>query len=292
MKNNGKRGTMDMKRSDRAVLTILFAVALLVAVGLHLAAAGGEEEQIPSVEEIVRKSNHVAYYQGGTGRANVKMTIYDARGRVRGERELIMLRRNAQEGLDQKYYAYFERPADVRGTVFLVWKQTDKDDDRWLYSPGLDLVNRIAAADKRTSFVGTHFFYEDVSGRNIEDDKHELTGTTEHYFILRNTPKNKDLVEFAYYDMYIERTTFLPIQARFYDRNGEKYRQYTVLERKKIDDYWTVTKAKMEDFREQGPKTAHTVAEYSGIEYGIELPEEIFTDVERYLRRPPREYLR
>ena len=278
-----------MKQRKKTFLTALLALALLLAAAPLMPATGQEEEEIPSVDEIVRKSNRVAYYSGDTGRANVKMTIYDARGRVRGERELIMLRRNAEEGLDQKYYAYFERPADVRGTVFLVWKHTEKDDDRWLYSPGLDLVNRIAAADKRTSFVGTHFYYEDVSGRNIEDDKHDLINTTENYFVLRNTPKNKDLVEFAYYDVYIERATFLPIQTRFYDQNDEKYRQYTVLERKEIDDHWTVTKAKMEDFREQGPKTAHTVAEYSDVEYGIELPDKIFT--ERYLRNPPREHL-
>ncbi len=278
-----------MRQRKKTFVTALLALVLLLAAAPLMPATGQEEDETTSVDEIVRKSNRVAYYSGNTGRANVKMTIYDAKGRVRGERELIMLRRNAEEGLDQKYYAYFERPADVRGTVFLVWKHTEKDDDRWLYSPGLDLVNRIAAADKRTSFVGTHFYYEDVSGRNIEDDKHELINTTENYFVLRNTPKNKDLVEFAYYDMYIERATFLPIQARFYDENDEKYRQYTVLERKKIDDHWTVTKAKMEDFRERGPKTAHTVAEYSDVEYGIELPDRIFT--ERYLRNPPREYL-
>ncbi|MHC5035130.1 MAG: outer membrane lipoprotein-sorting protein, partial [Planctomycetota bacterium] len=216
--------------------------------------------------------------------------IMDAKGEVRGERELIILRRNAEEGLDQKFYAYILRPADVRGTVFLVWKHTDKDDDRWLYNPGLDLVNRISATDKRTSFVGSHFFYEDVSGRRITDDDHELVQVTKDYYVLKNTPKDANQVEFSYYQMYIHRATFLPIAAYYYDKNGEKYREYSVQKMEQIDGRWTATKTTMRDLREQDTAVANTVAEYSDIQYAIELPEDIFT--ERYLRKAPREYLK
>jgi hypothetical protein len=273
-----------MRATTKAVIALTALCAALLASGL----AGGAEE-VPSVDEIVREANKVAYYQAGTGRARVKMTITDANGKVRGERELVILRRNAEEGLDQKYYAYIERPADVRGTVFLVWKHSDKDDDRWLYNPGLDLVSRISARDKRTSFVGTHFFYEDVSGRNIEDDAHELQEVTEHYYVLKNTPKDTDVVEFAYYTMYVHRDTLLPLHAYYYDEGGQKYREYHVLSMRQIDGYWTATKAETRDLREQGEAVARTVAEYSDVRYGLELPDDVFT--ERYLRKPPREYL-
>ncbi len=279
---------MNSPSTSLAVVCLLCSAMLPVLV--VVASAQTEGEEIPGVDKIVEKANQVAYYQGGTGRARVKMTIKDADGRVRGERELVILRRNVEGGLDQKSYAYFFRPVDVRGTVFLVWKHAEKDDDRWLYNPGLDLVNRIAATDKRASFVGSHFFYEDVSGRSIADDMHELTETTKDYFVLKNTPKDPGLVEFSYYEMYIHRATFLPLHAYYYDKTGEKYREYHVLKMEQIDGYWTATRAEMRDLREQGPETAHTVAEYSDIQYGIDLPDDIFT--ERYLRKAPREYLR
>ncbi|MFO7957490.1 MAG: outer membrane lipoprotein-sorting protein [Candidatus Brocadiia bacterium] len=277
-------------RTAKQYVSALLIAGLLAGALLAAPVLAAQGEETPSVQEIVEKANRVAYYQGETGRARVKMTIYNAEGKVRGERELVILRRNAEEGLDQKFYAYFERPADVRSTVFLVWKNTEKDDDRWLYNPGLDLVNRISAADKRTSFVGTHFFYEDVSGRSIEDDEHELLRTTDNYYVLKNTPRDSDLVEFSYYEMYIHRGTFMPLHAFYYDKNGEKYREYHVLKMDKVDDYWTALKTEMVDLREQGPENPKTVAEYSGVQYGIELPDSIFT--ERYLRKPPREYLK
>jgi hypothetical protein len=218
------------------------------------------------------------------------MTIYNTKGEVRGARELVILRRNVEETLDQKYYAYIKGPPDVRGTVFLVWKHTKKPDDRWLYNPGLDLVNRISARDKRTSFVGTHFFYEDVSGRNIHDDEHELLEVTDDYYILKNTPKDADLVEFAYYKVYVHRDTWLPLYVRYYNEKDELYREYRALKMpEKIQGHWTITRAEMRDLRARGPEVARTVADYSQIQYGVELPDDIFS--ERYMRQPPREYL-
>lgn len=257
------------------------------------------EEKILSVDEIVNKTNHVAYYQGFDGRANVKMTITDSQGRQRN-RELTIIRwdqpdpNQPKEGQskdssfcgEQKIYAFFNRPADVYKTVFMVWKHLDKDDDRWMYLPALDLVKRISATDKRTSFVGADFSYEDVSGRNINDDVHELVKATEDYYVLKNTPKDPKLVEFAYFEMWIHRESFIVVKTDYYDNQDKKYRTYEALEIKQIHGYSTVTKAKMTDLRTKG----NTVAEYSNVEYDIGIPESVFT--ERYLRKPARRYLK
>jgi outer membrane lipoprotein-sorting protein len=124
---------------------------------------------------------------------------------------------------------FFSRPSDVRGTVFLVAKHIDRDDDRWLYLPGLDLVRRISAGDKRTSFVGSHFFYEDVSGRNPADDQHRLVETTDEHYLLESAPKSPGTVEFARYVTRVDRATFLPMKTEYYDERGRVYRIMEVL---------------------------------------------------------------
>ncbi len=246
-----------------------------------------------TVDQIVEKANHAAYYQGQDGRAQVHMTITDSRDRTR-EREFTILRLDVdqeEEGgktvdAEQKFYVYFHKPADVNKQVFMVWKHPGKDDDRWLYLPSLNLVKRIAASDERTSFAGSTFFYEDVSGRGIHEDNHELLETTDTYYILKSVPKEPDLVEFSEYKNYIHKDTFLPIQTEYFDRNGEKYRVYKVLEVKDIQDFKTVVKSQMQDLKGGGK----TVMEYSSVTYNLGLPEEIFS--ERYLQNPPRQYLR
>ena len=267
----------------KTLLTGLLALAL--ATGLAAAA-----QETPGVDEIVKKAQHMAYYQGSDGRAKVSMTITDKQGRTRNK-AFTILRKNADDqDREQKFLVYFHEPADERGTVFMVHKHVGKDDDRWLYLPALDLVKQIAASDERTSFVGSDFFYEDVSGRGIDEDTHELVETTATAYVLKNTPKNPDAVEFDSFTMYIDKTFFIPFEIRF-EKGGNVYRIARVLEVKDITGsdgtvYKTVTKSEMVDVESGGS----TRLDYGSVEYGVGLTDEIFT--ERYLRNPPQEHLK
>ncbi len=254
--------------------------------GTSAAAREANGGATPSVDEIVRRSNHAAYYQGKDGKARVAMEIHDARGRVR-RREFTILRKNMDDkDEEQRFYVYFHRPSDVRKMVFMVHKHVDRDDDRWLYLPALDLVKRIAASDKRTSFVGSHFFYEDVSGRNINEDKHELVETTDRFYVLDNVPLKPDTVEFSHYKIWIDRKTWMPMKAVYFDKNGKEYRVVEALELKEIQGYPTVTKSRVKDLRSGG----YTVNTFKKVRYDIGLPDNIFT--ERYIKRPPSRWLR
>jgi hypothetical protein len=275
------------------IIYLIRTLTLAVAMASLASIAQGASDT-PAVEEIVNRANLVSYFQGRDGRARVAMIITDNQDRTR-RREVTILRRDGpdtdalDEGAylgEQQYYVYFRRPADVSQMVLLVWKYQGRDDDRWMYLPALDLVKRIAASDKRTSFVGSDFFYEDISGRNIDADSHELIDTTDNYYVVRNKPKDPQAVEFAYYDVYIHKQTFLPISTEYIDESGNAYRRYTALAVEDVQGYPTVVKARMEDLR-SGSTTELT---YSGVGYDLDLPEEIFT--ERYLRRAPMEYLR
>lgn len=281
-----------------AVIMILAAFLFWVPAWCPPAAAQQEKTDAPPVETIVERSNRVAYYQGKDGRADVNMNIVDEQGRTRNRQFTILRRDNLPEGGtdqeeienfsgDQRFYVYFKAPPDVEDTVFMVWKHVElgQDDDRWLYLPDLDLVKRIASSDERSSFVGSHFFYEDVSGRNTNEDKHELEEVTDQYFVLDSAPKNPDMVEFSHYKTWIHRETFLPIQTDYYDRRNEVYRRYKVLNVSRPQGFLTVTKSKMSDLRTGG----HTTIEYSDVEYNVGLPKDIFT--ERYLRKPPMQYI-
>lgn len=255
---------------------------LATVAGLLVLALLVHSEETPSVDEIIDQANKAAYYSGDDGSAKVKMTITDSQGRTR-EREFNILRHDVSDGGEQHFYVYFKKPSDVRKMAFLVHKHIDRDDDRWLYLPALDLVKRIAASDKRTSFVGSHFFYEDVSGRGVAEDSHEIVEVTDTHFVIKNIPKDPGSVEFASYTVWIEKNTFMPMKAEYVDKSGNKYREVEALEVEEIQGFPTVTRSRVRDLASDG----ETVSEFMEIEYNIGLDEKIFT--ERYLRRPPRE---
>jgi outer membrane lipoprotein-sorting protein len=259
--------------------------ASMLLIPVLLLALPASADQAPDVEQIVEQTNRVAYYQGDDGRARVKMTIRDAKGRERVKEFTILRRDEPGADLDQKFYVYFHAPSDERGTTFMVWKHLQTDDDRWLYLPALDVQKRIAATDKRTSFAGSHFYYEDVSGRGLTEDRHELVEVSDTYYVLKNTPKEPGLVEFDSFTMWIHKASFIPVEVK-YEKAGQVFRVAKVLGVKEIGGHLTVVKSQMTDLRTGGS----TTVEYSDVAYDVGLTEDLFT--ERYLRVPPAKYVK
>lgn len=262
-------------------------LALVPTLGLltMLLAPATRAEPLEDVEAIVARANLAAYYAGDDGRSEARMLITDAQGRQQ-LRQFTVLRRNRAPGGDQDFMVFFSRPSDVRGTVFLVAKHVERDDDRWLYLPGLDLVRRISAGDKRTSFVGSHFFYEDVSGRNPADDRHSLLETTAEHYVLESVPRDPRTVEFTRYVTRVDRNTFLPVKTEYYDGRDRVYRVMEVLGVEEIGGHPTVTRSRISD-----PLAgASTLMEFRYTEYDVGLPTDIFS--ERFLRTPPVDWLR
>lgn len=241
-------------------------------------------EDLADADAIVAQANLAAYYAGDDGRSEVRMRIRDAQQREQ-IRQFTVLRRDVADGGDQEFLVFFSRPSDVRGTVYLVEKHTDRDDDRWLYLPGLDLVKRISAGDKRTSFVGSHYLYEDVSGRLPGADTHELVETTDQHYILKHTPKNTSEVEFTSYTTWIDKQTFLPMKIEYTDANGKIYRRVEAQQVENFQGHPTVTRTLVSDLVGGGK----TEMMFRRISFDLGLPESIFS--ERSLRNPPRQWL-
>ena len=240
---------------------------------------------LTDVNEIVKKANLAAYYPKDDGRVQARMKIVDAKGNKQ-LRQFTILRKDIEDGGQQDMLVFFSRPTDVKGTVFRVEKKPGSDDNRWLYLPALDLVKRISAGDKRTSFVGSHFFYEDVSGRNPSEDNFELLATDGDFYSVKGVAKDRSSVEFAYYEAKIDKATFLPMQVTFFNEQGNAQRKLSVLKTKLIDGVTTVVHSKIESLNDG----SHTEMQFRRIAYDVGLPSSIFS--ERSLRNTPKKWLK
>jgi outer membrane lipoprotein-sorting protein len=242
-----------------------------------------------TAEEIMKKSHMAYYYAGEDGLAQVNMVLTDKKGKER-TREFTMLRIDEEEGGNQKYYTYFKKPSDVARMTFMVHKATDGNDQRWIYVPAVDLIRPISADDKNSSFVGSDFSYEDVSGRHWSEDSHilveESTLDEAPVFVIESTPKDTKYNGFAKKVSYIHAESYLPLKEEYYDDKGEMIRVFTAERIEDMDGITTVTLRRMENLK----KGSNTTVEFADVDYNVGMTDDLFT--ERYLKNPPRQYVK
>ncbi len=241
-----------------------------------------------SGEEAMKQSQAAFLYPGKDFKARVVMKLINKDGQER-VRELTLLRKNAgAPGGEQKYFMYFFQPADVKDMTFMIHKYPARDDDRWLFIPAINMVKRIAAQDKRSSFVGSDFTYEDVSGRDIEDDNHaiereEKVGNRDCY-VVKSTPKGAD-ADFGHKFTWVDKANFLPLKEEQYDKRGARYKQFTADEVADVKGQPTVVKRTMKNLQ-SGHRTE---VAYIKTDYDLGIEDGLFS--ERFLRQPPRKWI-
>ncbi len=267
------------------------AVWLMTAFSLFLVMSGHCERTYAGMpggaEEIMRRSSLVQFYSGNDMKTKVTMRLLSKEGGER-VRELIMARRNVKAGGDQKYFILFLQPADVREMTFLVRKYPLKDSDRWLYIPAIRLVKRIAADDKRSSFVGSDFSYEDVSGRAVEEDNHALLreekSEGKDVFVVKSIPKDEKSADFGYKISWVDKGSFVLWKEEYYDKRGSLSRIFTADEVKSIQGFPTTIRRTMKNVQ-----TGHrTEVAYEQVKYDLALADNLFS--ERSLKNPPKAF--
>jgi hypothetical protein len=264
----------------KKLLPIMLILALFLGAGDLIAGI--------APDQLVRKSQGAFYYPGKDFKARVVMRLTSGTGQER-VREMTMLRKNYGEaGGEQKYFIYFFRPADVKDMTFMVEKYPGRDADRWLFIPAINMTRRIAAQDRYSSFVGSDFTYEDVSGRNPEDDNHSLE--REEQFagkacaVVKSVPKAADM-EYSAKLSWIDLISFLPLKEEYYDQQGALYKVFTADEIKEVGGFPTVLKRTMKNLQ-SGHATEVT---YTKSEYDIGIEDALFS--ERFLRQPPQKWI-
>lgn len=111
----------------------------------------------------------------GDSQAKVKMVMVDETG-TETIREFEFKRLEVEKQGD-KSLIKFVFPADIRGTALLTHPQDSKDDDQWLYLPGINRTKRIQSRNKSGAFVGSEFSFEDMADKSLDEFSYQFVRT-------------------------------------------------------------------------------------------------------------------
>ncbi len=250
----------------------IIGLAALLFLGVALAITG---------DEVMQKVE--ARPSPKTLHGRMVMTLVNKQGK-KLTRELELWSKD--EGDVKKMLIKFLAPADVKGTAFLSIQKGDKQEMK-LYLPALKRVRRIAGSQKKGSFMGSDFSYDDIAklGSLKAKDftntlkKEETEGGVKLY-VVEAVPKPG--VEHTYdrQVIWVRADIYVPVRIEFY----KKGKLYKVMTLEKIESfaggkYEIPTRLTMENVR-----THHkTVLEQKDLELDQPIPDSVFT--ERFMKR-------
>ena len=161
------------------------------------------------------------------------------------------------------------------------YRKSGKDNDQWLYLPALKKTKRIISNQKNQSFMGSDFTYQDMEGRDIDDDTYTILGEEELFgetcFKVEAKPVEKGI--YSRRIIWVEKERSILRKVEFFDRKDKLLKMMTIPEVRKDGDYWTILKMVMENIQ----KPHKTTLEISDVQYDTGIEEDFFS--ERFLKR-------
>lgn len=254
------------------------AMWLLIVAGLVFTTTSPIYGASMSAYDIVKKTENLLD-QAKDSQSTMLMTLVNDKGQ---KRERTMSAYVKKYGNDSsKSILFFNSPADVKGTSFLVWTDESKEDKQWLYLPALQRVRQISSSGKGESFMGTELTFFDMGSHDIDDYTYTLIKEEpvdgEMNYVIQATPKKVEF--YSKVTFWIRKSNFIPSKADFIDAKGEYEKQGRFSEVKNIQGINTPTHIEMQNIK----NGRTTLIDLSNIAYDKGLKDDIFT--ERYMKR-------
>jgi len=209
----------------------------------------------------------------------LKLQIVDRRGGVR-EREIELTQKKYEDD-KSKTILFFNAPAEIKGSGFLQWVDPHAQNQQWLYLPELKRVRQISGSNKRESFMGTDFSYEDLAivGEILDWSDADAEAKLEredacgpdHCWVLLFTPKAKELA-------YSGLRTWVDDKYRlrrfeFLNEQGEAVKRLEILDIRDVGKVPTAFRFEMDNLH-GGSKT---IVDFEDVRYDTDVSDSIFT---------------
>ena len=142
--------------------------------------------------------------------------------------------------------------------------------------PAMKKTRRISGSSARKeNFMGTDFTYDDMGGRNIDEDTHRLLKELNiegfRCWVIESVPKDSG-GSYSKTISWIRQDALVAVKVEFYDKRGSLLKTLVVSDVRKQDDIWTPFRMEMKNVQ----KDHSTVIEITEIQYNTGLEDSLF----------------
>lgn len=214
--------------------------------------------------------------------AKATLEIRENDGSLR-KRELHFLQKDYAD--EEKMSIFFEAPADVKGVGLQSLNYSEKlnkDDEQWMYLPGLRQIRRIATDDKRGSFMGSQFSYIDLDKLRVTDYSQKIVGQEtvgeRKCTVIERTPVSDSIVSKSGYQRmltWVDNERLIVLKQEYFDERNIKFKTLTITRVELVDGIWTAMESNMTDHVNNRSSTLL----FSNVRYNVGLDDNNFTQM-------------
>ena len=198
----------------------------------------------------------------GTAVINMEIKNISPNGEEEVQEVVILAKVDDKKNNTGRALLRFLSPPDMKGTQVFQRKQSSFT-EQYIFIPALSKWRSVPS--KSDSFFGAELTYEDVLGRDLEDNTYELIEENNSIFKVKAIPKSK-----SSYDSFI-----LTIDKKYnivavdFVKDGKLLKTFSVGKIENIDGFDTPLNATVENLK-NGRKT---LMKLSQVKYEVEIPE-------------------
>jgi hypothetical protein len=246
--------------------------------------AGNEAEELTGAQ-IMRRNDEAS--RAASEHQIMRMVLTDKRGKQR-ERTIEGWSYEVSKE-EEKRFARFLEPGDIKDTTLLTYDYEQNDDDIWLYLPALKKVKRILSSDKTDNFMGSDFTYWDMENIDLLNWEYTLKGSEDldglAVWLVEGTPTSEDELEESGYSKatyWVCKDDYTARRVEFIDHKDRFAKRLTASDIRVIGD--TNPKPRAHSLQMENLLTKHsTLLEFREFQLDVEVDETIFS--QRNLRQ-------
>lgn len=186
---------------------------------------------------------------GKSSEAYLTMTLLDKKGSKRTKEFKVLTKEYPKLS---KSLACFQKPKDIKGTVFLTYDYETEDDNTWFYLPALKKVKRVATSEKSSSFMGSDFSYHDMSKPTLTEYNYEFQKEDKvdghNAWRIKAEAKTSAMAQKIGYTksiLWVRQDNYVVVKAAHWLTEKGQYKFFEAKELKLINSVWWVTEAHM-----------------------------------------------
>ncbi len=246
---------------QRSTLLVLAVLLVVLCGGLTSAQGSDGVEVMGRVEKALASDGE---------QMSVRMTLTGAAGK--SEARAFRMWMTAAPGGGARSLIRFQSPASIAGTALLSVRRAGGGQDNWLYVPGLSQVRRVAAADRKQSFVQSEFTIEDITV--AQDPKNrvytvlgEVMWSDRACLQLEDRPRDAAAARMSGYGrvvLYIDKEHFVVHRVDFYDHSDALLKVLRAQKLVQVGEKWRFDVATMTNLQTGASTTMQVTSRTAG----------------------------